>query len=89
MNKSILLTSFIFPERLDWFLNYLETKFNVTKDKVYCYNNINDDSKIILTFKLSLPEGKKIDLKNIESGMYILNIKNPDGTVLNRKIIKK
>jgi hypothetical protein len=36
-----------------------------------------------------LGTGKKIDLKNIESGMYILNIKNPDGTVLNRKIIKK
>lgn len=32
---------------------------------------------------------KKIDLKNIESGMYILNIKSPDGNVFNQKIIKK
>jgi hypothetical protein len=32
---------------------------------------------------------KKLDLKNIESGMYILNIKSSDGNVLNQKIIKK
>ncbi len=75
MNKSILLASFIFPERLDWFLNYLETKFNITKDKVFCYNNTNDNSKIILTFKLLLPEGKKIDLKNLFPNAIIIHKK--------------
>jgi hypothetical protein len=75
MNKSILLACFIFPERLDWFLSYLETKFNVTKDKVYCYSNLKDESKIILTFKLTLPEGKKIDLKNLFPNAVIIHKK--------------
>jgi len=75
MNKSILLACFIFPERLDWFLSYLETKFNVTKGKVYCYSNLKDESKIILTFKLTLPEGKKIDLKNLFPNAVIIHKK--------------
>lgn len=64
MDKTILLASFIFPERLEWFLNYLENKFNVTKDKVFFFQNIDDESKIIVTFKLTLKDGKKLNLKN-------------------------
>jgi len=63
MNKRILLASFIFPERLEWFLNYLENKFNIPKEKVFVFNNIDDESKLIVTFKLSLINGKKINLK--------------------------
>ncbi len=65
MNKTILLASFIFPERTDWFLNYLETNFNITKDKVFCYKNLDDDSKVIMTFKLQIPEGKFLNLKEL------------------------
>jgi len=75
MNKTLLLASFIFPERLDWFLSYLENKFNVTKDKVFCYKNLNDESKLILTFKLSVPESKKIDLKNLFPNAIIIHKK--------------
>jgi len=32
MNKTILLASFIFPERVEWFLSYLENKFSIPKD---------------------------------------------------------
>ena len=65
MNKTILLASFIFPERLDWFLSYLEAKFSITKDKVYCYKNLEDESKLIMTFKLVIPEGKYLNLKDL------------------------
>lgn len=65
MNKTTLLASFVFPERLDWFLNYLESKFNITKDKVFCYQNIDDESKLILTFKLIVQEGKRLNLKEL------------------------
>lgn len=65
MDKKILLASFIFPERVDWFLSYLEAKFNITKDKVFGYKNLNDESKIIITFKLTIPENKKLNLKNL------------------------
>lgn len=65
MNKTILLASFIFPERVEWFLSYLDAKFNITKDKVFCYKNLDDESKLIITFKITLPEGKKINLKDL------------------------
>lgn len=65
MNKKILLASFIFPERVDWFLSYLEAKFGITKDKVFAYKNLDDESKVIITFKITIPEGKKINLKNL------------------------
>jgi len=60
MNK-ILVASFIFPERLDWFLNYLETKFNINKDKVFIFKNLDDESKLIVTFKFKVK--KKVNLK--------------------------
>ena len=65
MEKTILLASFIFPERVDWFLDYLYTKFNISKDKVFCYKNMDDESKVIMTFKLVLPEGKRLNLKDL------------------------
>lgn len=63
MDKTILLASFIFPERVEWFLSYLEVKFNITKDKVFCYKNLEDESKVIMTFKITIPEGKHLNLK--------------------------
>ncbi len=63
MDKTILLASFIFPERLEWFLDYLENKFSITRDKVFVFKNLDDESKLIVTFKLKLKDGKKINFK--------------------------
>lgn len=65
MNKTILLATFIFPERLDWFLSYLEAKFSITKDKVFCYKNLDDESKLIITFKINIQKDKPLNLKNL------------------------
>ena len=65
MNKTILLASFIFPERVEWFLSYLDSKFKLGKDKVFCYKNLDDESKVIMTFKISFPEDKPLNLKNL------------------------
>lgn len=65
MDKTILLASFIFPERLDWFTGYLETKFNIEKNKVFGYKNLDDESKIIVTFKLTMAKDKHINLKEL------------------------
>lgn len=65
MNKTILLASFIFPERVEWFLSYLDSKFKITKDKVFCYKNLDDESKVIITFKITIPEGKRLNLKEL------------------------
>lgn len=65
MNKTILLAAFIFPERVTWFLSYLETKFGIEKGKVFCYKNIEDESKVIMTFKISYNEDKPLNLKDL------------------------
>lgn len=65
MDKTILLASFIFPERIDWFISYLEAKFSITKDKVFCYKNLDDESKVIMTFKFKFENDKKINLKDL------------------------
>lgn len=63
MNKTLLLATFIFPERLEWFLDYLENKFKIPKEKVFIFQNLDDEAKLIVTFKLVLKDGKKINLK--------------------------
>ena len=65
MNKTILLASFIFPERVEWFISYLDAKFKISKDKVFCYKNLDDESKVVMTFKLSIPEDKPLNLKDL------------------------
>lgn len=65
MDKTILLASFIFPERVDWFISYLDNKFKIKKDKIFCYKNLDDESKLIITFKLVIPEGKRLNLKEL------------------------
>ena len=65
MNKTILLAAFIFPERLDLFIDYLEKKFEIPKKKVFCYKNIDDESKLIVTFKLAINQEKPINLKTL------------------------
>lgn len=65
MEKTILLASFIFPERLEWFLGYLETKFKIEREKVFGYKNLVDESKVIVTFKFTLHNTKRVNLKDL------------------------
>ena len=65
MDKTILLASFIFPERLDWFKGYLNTKFNIPLDKIFGYQNLEDESKVIVTYKIIISQDKHINLKNL------------------------
>jgi hypothetical protein len=75
MNKTNLLASFIFPERLEWFLSYLEAKFSITKNKVFCYKDNDDESKLILTFKISIPTDKSLNLKDLFPSAVIIHKK--------------
>jgi hypothetical protein len=73
MDKTILLASFIFPERVEWFLDYLKTKFNV--DRVFCYKNLDDESKDILTFRLTINPEQPLNLKNLFPNAVIIHKK--------------
>ena len=75
MNKTCLLASFIFPERVEWFLSYLEAKFSIPKEKVFAYKDLNDESKLIMTFKIDLPTDKSLNLKNLFPSAVIIHKK--------------
>lgn len=75
MDKTILLASFIFNERLEWFLDYLEKKFSITRDKLFVYKNLDDESKLIVTFKLKLKDGKKINFKTLFPSAILIHKK--------------
>jgi hypothetical protein len=75
MNKTVLIASFIFPERIEWFLNYLEVKFNIEKSKIFCYKNLDDDSKVIITFKITVPNGERLNFKDLFPNAVIIHKK--------------
>lgn len=75
MSKTSLLASFIFPERIEWFLSYLEAKFFIGKEKVFCYKDENDESKLIITFKINIPEDKSLNFKNLFPSAVIIHKK--------------
>jgi len=75
MNRTILVASFISPDKLDLFLNLLETKFNIKSKEAFIFKNLDDESKIIVTYKLVLIDGNKIDL----------NKHFPNATIIHKK----
>lgn len=75
MDKTILLASFIFPERVDYYLGYLESKFGISKKQVFCYENLDDKSKLILTFRITIKNGEKLNLKELFPSTIPINKK--------------
>ena len=75
MNRSIILASFVFPERLETFLNYLQKRFKLDRERIFIYDNIDDPITKIVTYKLFLKDGKKIDLKSIFPRTIIIHKK--------------
>ena len=65
MNKKPLLAAFIFPERLDWFLDYLEEKFNIPRDKIFVFKLLDDESKVMVTFKFINKTDKKVNFRRL------------------------
>ena len=75
MKKTLLLASFIFPERVDWFLSYLGAKFDIKKDQVFCYKNLDDESKVIMTFRITKEEDKPLNLKELFPSAILIHKK--------------
>ncbi len=62
MNKILLLASFIYRDKLKWFLNYLDKKFNIKNEDVFLYE-INEPNKIMVTYKITINHGDNINFK--------------------------
>lgn len=60
--KKLLLAAFVEKNEIEGFLAYLFEKFNIESDKTFLFKLEGD--KYIITFRLFLKDGKKINLKN-------------------------
>ena len=62
MNRTILVASFTTPENLENLLDVLSNKFSISKEQVFLFKNLDENNKIIATFRIVLEDGKKIKL---------------------------
>jgi len=72
--KSITLASFVYLDKVQSFINYLEKRFKIKKDNIFQYS-YSEENKKIITYRISLKEGKKIDLSSIYPPTIIVHKK--------------
>lgn len=75
MEKTIILASFILPNKVDLFVNFLVKKFKISKEKIFCYKNVDDESKAIVTFKFKINEDQKVNLRSLFPNSIIVHKK--------------
>jgi hypothetical protein len=74
MSKVVLLASFIFKDRLDWFLNHLSKSFNIPKTNIFVYD-INDEYKYMVTYKYIIETDQVVNFKDILPNATIIHKK--------------
>ena len=57
------LASFVNEEKVESFIKYLNKRFNLSPEKIFIYTSPEEKDKKILTFRIYLREGKKINTK--------------------------
>jgi hypothetical protein len=75
MNKNILLASFISLEILGWFLQHLEDKFNIPKEKVFIFRNLDDEFKVIVTFKFVIQTDNRVNFNSLFPNTILIHKK--------------
>lgn len=60
-SRVITVASFTTVDKLDSFLSYIKNKFNITD--TFLFADKNDTNQIIVTFKLTLLDGERLDMK--------------------------
>ena len=62
--KIVTLASFVVKDKVVSFKNYLNKRFRIPEDKIFSYISEEEEDKEIITFRLYLKEGKKINTKS-------------------------
>lgn len=60
-NKIITLASFVFVEKIENFKKYLYKRFRLPEDKIFTYILEGEENKKLITFRVLLKDGKKIN----------------------------
>ena len=61
--KIITLASFVLNDKVESFKKYLYKRFKTNEDKIFIYSSDSEPDKSILTFRVYIREGKKINTK--------------------------
>jgi len=61
--KIMTLASFVIEDKVESFVKYLNKRFNLTPEKIFIYTSPEEKDKKILTFRVYLRDGKKINTK--------------------------
>tara|TARA_B100001778_G_C18065859_1_gene396351 strand:- start:36 stop:449 length:414 start_codon:yes stop_codon:yes gene_type:complete len=59
--KIMTLASFVNEDKVSSFKKYLKKRFNTPEEKIFVYTSPSEKEKKILTFRVYLREGKKIN----------------------------
>ena len=62
--KIITLASFVLNDKVESFKKYLNKRFRTPDDKIFIYHSVDEPDKKIITFRVYLREGKKINTKS-------------------------
>ena len=62
--KIITLASFVEDDKINGFSDYIKKRFKIPKDRLFIYTSPQEEGKKILTFRLYLRDGKKINTQS-------------------------
>ena len=62
--KIIPLASFVLNDKVESFKKYLQKRFRTPEDIIFIYTSEEEEDKQILTFRVYLKDGKKINTKS-------------------------
>lgn len=62
--KIVTLASFVLKDKVESFKNYLNKRFRLSEDKIFSYVAEEEEGKEILTFRIYLKDGKKINTRS-------------------------
>jgi hypothetical protein len=62
-NEKNTISNIHIHKRLEWFLNYLEVNFKITKEKFYPKKD--DNTKLIITFRVDINNGEHLNIKTL------------------------
>ena len=73
--KIITLASFVVNDKIESFKKYLNKRFKTPEDKIFIYSSIEEPDKKILTFRVYLKDGKKINTQTFVPTTIIVHKK--------------
>ena len=73
--KIVTLASFVLKDKVESFKNYLNKRFRLSEDKIFSYVAEEEEGKEILTFRIYLKDGKKINTRSFFPNTIIVHKK--------------